>query len=104
MKFKDVSYEITVIDMYDHDSSYTMPPVTQRLEALTIATKTVLDSVDWSSKECKYKQWAMFGEDATIRASNPRKAITFSGDELVRRRCKCLECKAYLADNHPSEG
>ena len=99
MKKNKTTFQITVVDMYDYGKSYQKPSVTNLREALSIAEKTVLNSVKWGSKECGYSQWMSFGEDVVISSSDSKKKINFSGMRVIRERCKCDSCKAYIEEN-----
>lgn len=99
MKKNKATFQITVVDMFDYGHSYQMPSVTNLREAQSVAEKTVLNSVQWGSKECGYSQWLSFGEDVVISSSDSKQKINFSGMRVIRERCKCESCKAYVGEN-----
>jgi len=86
-------YRLTVIDMYDYQSTVSERIVIGEEQALQVAHSIVLGSVDRTKPGCLKERWLMFGEDVIVAALDSHSITEFSGEELIRGVCECKKCE-----------
>ena len=85
-------YRLTVIDMYDYQSTVSERIVIGEEQALQVAKRIVLESVDRTKVGCLKEQWLMFGQDVVITSVIDSRHSMFSGEDIIRRICPCRKC------------